>query len=71
MLTFAEQQSDSVTHACVLSSRVLSIVVSHRILNIVPRVVQEDLVVYPRVYTSLYLLTPNSQSFLLHSPPPW
>ena len=41
-----------------------SITVYYRILNIIPCVTQEDLVVYP-FYMSLHLLIPNSQSMLL------
>ena len=44
-----------------------SIMVYHRILNIVPCAIQQDLVGYPTnkaLYNSLHLLTPASQSFL-------
>ena len=45
----------------------LSMMVYHRILNIVPCATQQNLVVHPALYDSLHLLTWNSQSL----PPPW
>ena len=41
-----------------------SIMVYHRILNIVPCAIQSDTVVYPSyIHNSLHLLVPNAQSF--------
>jgi len=43
----AVQQSDSVIHMYILFFTFFSIMVSHRILNIVPYALQQDLIVYP------------------------
>ena len=47
MLVSAVQQNDSVIHMCALFFVFFSIMVYHKILNIVPCVIQPDLVVYP------------------------
>ena len=65
MLISAVQQSDSVTH--IYTFKIFSIVVYHRILNIVLCAVQSNLVVYPffvDMYNSLHL-----QTSIFHSTP--
>ena len=46
------------------------IIVYHRILNIIPHTIQQDLLFILSIHTSLHLLIPNSQSLLPDSPPP-
>ena len=48
-----------------------SIMVYHRRLNIVPCAVYRTLLLIHPIYSSLYLLIPNSQSFLLLLLPSW
>ena len=67
MLISAIQKSGSIIHIYTFFFIFFSIMVYHRILNIVPCAIQQDLVGYPTnkaLYNSLHLLTPASQSFL-------
>ena len=67
VLISALQQSSSIAHTYMLFFILLSIMVYHRRLNIVPCSVQWDLVIYPFY---LYQIAPgNSKSALSHSLP--
>ena len=68
MLISAEQQSDSVIHIYTFFFIFFSIMVYHRILNIVPCVYSRALLFIHFLFNSLHLLTSNSQSIPL--PPP-
>ena len=60
MLLFSVQQSGSAIYVPICFFIFFSIMVYYCLLNIVPRAVQYVLVVY-FIYTSLYLLIPDSQ----------
>ena len=62
------QQSDSVIHICTFFFIFFSVMVHHRILNIVPCAISRTLLFIHSLCNSLHLLIPNSQSTPL--PPP-
>ena len=64
-LISAVQQSGSVTHICTLFSIFFSIMVYHRILNIVPVLYSGALLFIHPIYNSLHLLISDS-----HATPP-
>ena len=67
VLITAIQQSDSVIHIYTVFFKIFfSIMVYHRILNIVPCAIQQDLVVYPFY---IYKLTSADSNLPLHSSP--